>query len=219
MSWAENQRGVHPKFKYLYHPQICAISTGIIGAKAAKLKGKRVLDCFCGTGTLLYAAAFVGASKIIGGDIEDYTEYLHKEVKSRALSSLNDDHVLEIIYNKPAHEIIKECDFDILFTDPPNPRCILGNSNIRVPRDIGMTGNKIKKMWEDKISPDNLMGKGEITIKYVNNVFRESLLMEKKVFVNMFESKGFNYLNYIEGDMMAISLNARNWFEIRPRCL
>ena len=58
------------------------------------------------------------------------------------------------------------------------------------------------------------MGKGETAIKYVNSIFRRVLDMRKEVYVNMFDSKGFNYLNHLESDLKATSLNARNWYQI-----
>src|SRR5690554_3672194 len=107
---------------YKHHPQPSSPTLADQAIRAAGVRGLRVLDPFCGTGTIVCIAAANGAKMAIGSDIEDYTFCSRSPVYMAATSQGFGDPAIAVHYGVDAFDAISLYDYDILITDPPNPR-------------------------------------------------------------------------------------------------
>jgi len=185
------------------------LRNAVEAAIKANIKGTRVHDCFCGTGTLLVAAIKAGANYAIGSDIEDYSVCIRKE-----LQELKN---VELHWGIDAFDAIKKFDYDVLFIDPPSPNSVLGGTRISVVRDIGLHGHQIRKFWKERFSPRNWIGKGSICIGNVFRVISFGLESDKRVIANLFANRnGFSYYKTLKPFFRMKHLYA-NWYEILKR--
>jgi 16S rRNA G966 N2-methylase RsmD len=181
---------------FKFHPQPSSLRKSTIVAKKFNMRGKKVLDCFCGTGTHGVAAISCGAIQFIGTDIEDYSFCLRKDI-----ARFNHNHktfgekAVHFEWGKEALKSISEYEFDILFVDPPNPFQVAGGTTLSMVRDTGMSGSKLTKFWNERFSEFNLINKKQKTIDYVIDLFNKVLNNDKKIVANLFiiKSNKFNY--------------------------
>ena len=172
---------------YKLHPQPTSLRGAIETAKRADIRGKVILDPFCGTGTILLACMATKAKKAIGSDIEDYSSILRADFSNPFLKTwLRTSTEVELHWHIDAIESIRKFEHDVLFTNPPSPIALLGGTCISVVRDIGLHGSQIHKYWSERVSKQNLMGKGQRTIAYVIKLVKTELSNDKRVIVNLF---------------------------------
>jgi len=199
---------------YKLHPQPTSLKKAIETAKRANIRGKVILDPFCGTGTILLACMVARAKKAIGSDIEDYNDILRADFGNPFLKTwLRTDTEVELHWHIDALESIHKFEHDVLFTDPPNPVALLGGTQISVVRDIGLHGSQIRKFWSERLSKQNLMGKGQRTVAYVIKLVKTELENDKRVIVNLFRHGNFSYKRVFEKVFKIKHLYA-NWFEV-----
>jgi len=181
---------------YKWHPQPSSLSISMKALKLADIRGSIILDPFCGTGTLLVAAVNNNAEKAIGSDIEDWSFCIRKELKKWIL---NGNNKIELHWNIDAMHSISIFKHDVLVTNPPHPYKIGCAKAYSAKRDIGLYVGQLEKFWRDRLSKNNLMGKGFRTIAYVIKLVKTELRSGKRVIVNLFrDSKGFDYRRYFE---------------------
>jgi hypothetical protein len=201
------------RYDYKLHPQPTSLTNAINAAKAARIVGTQVLDCFCGTGTILVAALRAGAAKAIGSDIEDYSFCLRRELYKWLDSGSS---VVELHWGVDALEAIDIFEHDILFIDPPSPVAILGGTQISAKRDTGLHGNEIRKFWTERISDRNLMGKGQKTVSYVIRLVKIDLGRGRRAIINLFAQGKFSYKVFFQKVFKLKHLYA-NWYEVVMR--
>jgi len=196
---------------YKIHPQPSSLRIATQAAKRAKLAGTRVLDCFCGTGTLLVAAHRAGAFHIIGSDIEDYSFCLRKELRQLMKYKLTK---IEIHWHIDAFDAIERFDYDILFVDPPAPNDVLGGTKISAKRDTGLHGSEIKRFWLKRLDERNWMNKGSKTVSNVFKLLKKGLESNKRVIINLFSHREFSYLQAFK-PFFEYKRLAGNFYEIQ----
>ena len=160
------------KHKWKLHPQPSSMAKVRRALGNIGLRGKVVLDPFCGTGTLLIVAREKGA-RVIGSDIEDWSEYLRPGSER-----------IEFHWGIDALDAIKKFEHDVLLTDPPNPTTIVGGRLPSAYRDTGVKGAQLSKMFN--FSERNLMGKKYKTIKVVIKLVKYELENGRTVIMNAF---------------------------------
>jgi 16S rRNA G966 N2-methylase RsmD len=181
---------------YKFHPQPSSILKSTKVAKMADMRGKAILDCFCGCGSHGVSSILGGARVYIGTDIEDYSFCLRKDIaRYNHNHKTFGDKTIIFEWGIGAMESINNHNFDILFTDPPNPYQVAGGTRKSVIRDTGLSGSKLTKFWNARFSSDNWINKKDQTIQNVITVFNETLLKERRIVANLFtiKSSGFNY--------------------------
>ena len=179
---------------FKWHPQPSSLRISMEALRLADIRGSIILDPFCGTGTLLIAAVNNFCEKAIGSDIEDWSFCIRKELKKWILNGSNK---VELHWNIDAKHSIRCFEHDVLVTDPPNPFRIGSLKPYSAKEDTGLFPSELEKFWRDKLSKNNLMGKGFRTIAYVIKLVKTELESGKRVIVNLFkDSAGFNYQKY-----------------------
>lgn len=178
---------------YKYHPQPSSPTLADQAIRAAGVRGLRVLDPFCGTGTIVCIAAANGAKMAIGSDIEDYTFCSRSPVYMAATSQGFGDPAIAVHYGVDAFDAISLYDYDILITDPPNPRAIVGGAPISIKEYTGMNGWELAKFWKNRFSDRNLINKKEETVSRVRDLFVQASGRGKRIIANLFSSRGFDY--------------------------
>lgn len=167
------------------HPQLSSLRKALAVAKSAYLRNKVVLDCFCGTGTLVYAAFISGARRVIGTDIEDWSKFIYPKLREIMLYSFYRKNIV-IEWKIDAFDAVRKYEHDVLFTDPPNPFTLTGGCFLSVVRDTGLSGWDLHRMWITRLNKKNLMGKGWQTILYLKRLFELELDRGCRVIVNLF---------------------------------
>jgi len=150
------ERGVSPapNRNWKLHPQPSSLrkareAVGRYIYDYGELRGKKVLDPYCGTGTLVYVASEYGADAI-GSDIEDWSAYLRPlGTRCSPMFFWGVDAVDAVSVYRP----------DIIVTDPPNPRVLVGGRYPSAYRDTGVTGAELRRYWASRIHPKNVMGR------------------------------------------------------------
>lgn len=170
---------------YRLHPQQTSLRDAVIAAELADLRGQVVLDPFAGTGTLVYAAVRAGARFAIGSDIEDWSEYLRPQLKEVT------DYAL--YWRVDAKEAVERFEHNVLFTDPPNPMRVVGSAPISLVRDFHISGSELGRMFENRFSERNLMGKKWVTVTYVVRLIRYELKQGHRVIVHAFKDSGRDF--------------------------
>lgn len=160
------------RYAWKLHPQPSSLRKARTALKSFYLEGKTVLDPFCGTGTLLIAAKEAGA-RVIGSDIEDWSNYIRPEAIG-----------IEFHWGIDAFEAVQRFEHNVLLTDPPNPKVIVGGRLLSAYRDTGVSGSQLIKML--KLSESNLMGKKFKTIKSVIQILKYELEHERIIIINAF---------------------------------
>ena len=208
----------HANLDYKWHPQPSSLRLATQAAKLARIDGSKVLDCFCGTGTLLVAAIRAGAEKAIGSDIEDWSQYLRPQLKEMMKYSLLGSRI-ELHWRVDAFEAVERFDHDILFTDPPGPWEIIGGVLISVKRDLGINGNELRKFWEKRLSDGNWINKKHRTVANVIKLFRTEIERGKRVVANLFAQNPWRGTNRSLARVLAPVFDLRhlvgNWYEVR----
>jgi len=173
---------------YRLHPQVSSLRKAKLAAKFARLEGTHVLDPFCGTGTLLVAAVEVGAEVVIGSDLEDWSSLLRPQLR-RLLTTqpLEGDRRIELHWGVSALDAVKRFEHDVLFTDPPNPFCLIGGVLVSLKRDFGISGAELKRMWEGRLSPENWMAGGRRVLWLLKRLIDHELQRGRRVILNVFE--------------------------------
>ena len=202
-------------FNYKWHPQPSSLSLATKAAKLAGLEGKIVLDCFCGTGTLLVASVRNGAARAIGSDIEDWSLYLRKELLELLKYRIYADRIV-LRWGVDAFDAVKKWDHDILFCDPPSPWEILGGSQISVKRDTGVAPNELRKHWREKFSGKNWIGKEYRTIVNIVRLFRIELVNGRRVIANLFYQNNKSLARVLV-PIFALKHLVGNWYEVMLR--
>jgi len=160
------------KHRWKLHPQPSSMAKVRRALDNIDLRGKVVLDPFCGTGTLLIVAREKGA-RVIGSDIEDWSEYLRLGSEG-----------IEFHWGIDVLDAIKKIEHDILLTDPPNPTTIVGGRLPSAYRDTRVKGAQLLKMFN--FSERNLMGKRYKTIKVVIKLVKYELDNGRTIVINAF---------------------------------
>jgi len=200
---------------YKLHPQPTSLRNCLEALKRVDIHDKVVLDPFCGTGTVLIASMVCKAKKAIGSDIEDYSICLRADFNNPLLKTyLRTNTEVEIHWKIDALESIQKFEHDVLVTDPPSPVAILGGTQISVKRDLNMHGNEIHKFWQQRLSPQNLMGKRQRTIAYVLKLAKIELGKGRRVIMNLFAKGNFDWKVYFNKYFKLVKLY-KNWYEIK----
>jgi hypothetical protein len=183
-----------------YHPQPSSIALVTQAIRAVNVRGLRVLDPFCGTGTIVCVAADNGALKALGSDIEDYTFCSRDPVYMAATSKGFGEAVIEVHYGIDAFEAISSYQYDIVITDPPNPWAVIGGAPISIKRDTGLNGAELARFWKPRFSDKNLIHGKETTVSAVSNLFAEVLGSGRRVVANLFVSRGRDYKDLLRDE-------------------
>lgn len=170
--------------KFRMHPQLSSLSKAVQAAKKAFLRDRIVLDCFCGTGVLLYAAFISGAKQVIGTDIENWSFYLYPKLR-QIISYSFDKNKIILKWNIDAMESVNTFFHEILFIDPPNPFTLVGGCMLSTIRDLGMSGSDLHNFWKGKLNSKNMMGKHE-AIRYLTELFLKELEKNIRIIANLF---------------------------------
>jgi 16S rRNA G966 N2-methylase RsmD len=116
---------------YKWHPQPSSIRKATGAALNGKVRGLDILDCFCGTGAHCLAVIKSGAKSYTGTDIEDFSFCIRKDVaRYNANYEYFGDNSIRFMWGIDAKKAVKSFDYDLLFTDPPNPYQIVGGAPI-----------------------------------------------------------------------------------------
>lgn len=194
---------------FKWHPQPSSIRKSTQAAKKADIRGKIILDCFCGGGSHAVASLRCGCKEFIGTDLEDYSFCLRKSIAryNHNYDNFGNKTIL-FEWGIDAKKSIDSHEFDILFIDPPNPYQIAGGTTKSVVRDTGMTGNNLTKFWKEKFNPLNLINKRQETLQYVKEAILLSLSKNKRCIVNLFEIKSnkFSYFETYKDDFKVVQL-------------
>ena len=163
------------KMNWKLHPQPSSLRKARGMAKVINelygLRGKTVLDPFCGTGTILVAVHKHGATPI-GTDIENWSSILRPGTDPGWFK-----------WGIDAEESAKIHNYNFLITDPPNPNKIIGGRLPSAYRDTGITGAQLRRML--KLNPNNVMGKAK-ALKKTRRVIDIALSKGAIVVVNAF---------------------------------
>jgi hypothetical protein len=204
------------RLTYSYHPQPSSLSKIDKTLDRIDVRGQAVLDCYCGTGTVLASALSHGARSATGTDLENYTWCLRRELwRYLDNSQLVGDPKLSLYWGVDATVAARTLDYDVLVTDPPNPITIVGGSPISVPRDTGHTGHQLTQFWKERLDPNNLMGAGDGAVEDVVDVISHALDEGARVIVNLFAVRGFDYLEAISNRFSVVQIHD-SWHEVRP---
>ena len=184
---------------YKFHPQPSSLNKSCIAAKKFDFHNQKILDCFCGCGTHGLASIQAGDIAFCGTDIENYSEYLRKDIArfNTDYTTFSGTKVISFHWGIDAFESIKMYGHDILFIDPPNPYQIAGGSLLSTLRDTGLSGSKLEKFWINKFNTENWIKKKSVTIENVISLIETDLKNGAKVLANLFKIKSskFDYTN------------------------
>lgn len=184
---------------YKFHPQPSSRDKCTRAAIAFDFHNQSVLDCFCGCGTHGLAAIQAGVISFRGTDIENYSEYLRKDIArfDSDYTTFDGSKAISFHWGIDAFESIKTYEHDILFIDPPNPYQIAGGTLLSTLRDTGLSGNEISKMWASRFNDSNWIKKKDATIENVVRLVETDLNAGNKVLANLFKIKSnkFDYAN------------------------